>query len=220
MYIVKEKSFQSDSCKNPIFQNLKEVPKSNDEKVYITFDGVQAKQIFESGIPEKNLVKWCTENFMKEKHIFVDINAGIGTYTLELAPGMKKVYAFEHDNKKFSCLASNVLLHNLSSKVIPLPFKISNETNLTTSSVLTYKLDDFPFLESHIGFIKAPGIKVIFEGAKNMLEKNNFPPILFSIDESNIAAMATKKDLLQFLESLSYKIVMINGVKDTYLAIT
>jgi hypothetical protein len=219
MYIVKEKSFHSDSCKNPIFQNLKVFPKSNDEKVYITFDGVQAKQIFESGIPEKQLIAWCTENFMKEKHIFIDINANIGSYSLELAPGMKKVYSFEHDSKKFSCLASNILLHDLSSKVVALPFKISNETNFT-GSVLIYKLDDFPFLESHIGFIKAPGLKVVFEGAKNMLEKNNFPPILFTIDESNIAAMASKKELFEYLESLSYKIVIINGIKDTFLAMT
>jgi hypothetical protein len=112
-----------------------------------------------------------------------------------------------------------VLLHDLSSKVVPLPFKISNETNFT-GSALTYKLDDFPFLESHIGFIKAPGLKVIFEGAKNMLEKNNFPPILFTIDESNIAAIASKKELFEYLESLSYKIVILNGVKDTFLGIT
>jgi hypothetical protein len=219
MYIVKEKSFHNDRCETPIFQNLKGVPKSSDEKVYITSDVTQAKQIFENGLLEKNVISWCIENFMKEKHIFVDINSNIGSYTVGLAPGMKKVYAFEQDSKKFSCLASNILLHDLSSKVVPLPFKISNETNLSAFA-LTYKLDDLPFLESHVGFIKAPGTKVIFEGAKNMLEKNNFPPILFTIDESNIAAIASKKDLFEYLESLSYKIVILNGIKDTYLAIT
>jgi hypothetical protein len=218
MFIVREKSVHSE---NPCFQNIKVCFSKTEtsEKVYFVNEISQAKAIFENGIPEKQLIAWCTENFMKEKHIFLDINAGIGTYTLSLASGMKKVYAFEYDNKKFSCLASNVLLHDLSSKVTTFPFKISNETNLMTS-ILTYKLDDFPFLESNIGFIKAPGLKVIFEGAKTMLKKNNFPPILFTIDESNIAAIASKKDLFEYLESLSYKIVIINGVKDTFLAMT
>lgn len=213
MYILKENSLHSET---PFFQNLKE--KDDSEKMYIHYDINKAKDLFTKEFPEKNLVKWCMENFMKDKYSFIDINADIGNYTLALATGMKKVYSFEHDMKKFTCLNSNILLHNLCTKVTPLPFKISNETK-NDSGIITYKLDDFPFLESGIGFIKAPGSKVIFEGAKNILEKNNFPPILFTLDESNIAAMATKKDLFQYLENVSYKIVILNGVKDTFLAI-
>ena len=41
----------------------------------------------------------------------------------------------------------------------------------------------------------------------------------FNIDETNIAAVASKKDLFEYLESLKYKIVVINGIKDTFLAI-
>lgn len=221
MYLVKENSLNSD---NPLFLNLKkfhdEIGKNDqvDNKIMLIPDATQSKEIFEKGFSNKGLIKWCMENFMKNKHIFLDINAGFGEFTLNLSKNMKKTYSFESNAKKFACLVSNICLHELNDKVIALPFKISNETK-NSSETLTYKLDDISFLEEGIGFIRAPGTKAVIEGAKNTLLKNNLPPILFTIEETNIAAVASKKELFELLEGLSYKIVIINGVKDTFLAV-
>lgn len=218
MYLVKENSLNSN---NPLFLNLKKFYDETDQmdnKIMIIPDAMQSKEIFEKGSSNKGLIKWCMENFMKNKHIFLDINAGFGEFTLNLSKDMKKTYAFESNAKKFACLVSNICLHGLNDKVIALPFKLSNETK-NSSETLTYKLDDLSFLEENIGFIRTPGTKAVIEGAKNTLLKNNLPPVLFTIEETNIAAVASKKELFEFFESLSYKIVVINGVKDTFLAV-
>jgi tRNA G37 N-methylase Trm5 len=223
MYLLKENSASSE---NPLFINLNSFrSESSDESVFFTPDIKIAKEIFEKGFSNKGLVKWCQDNFMKDKHIFLDINAGFGEFTLHLAKGMKKTYAFEHNLKNYACLVSNLALHGVSDKVVTLPFKLSNESKHSQSvaNAFVYKLDDIPFLhydESlNIGFIRSPGNKSILEGAKETLIKNNLPPILFTIEETNIAAVASKKELFEYLESLKYKIVIINGIKDTFLAI-
>jgi FkbM family methyltransferase len=221
MYLLKENSADSE---NPLFINLKSLDHESDEnkKVFITPDVKIAKEIFEKGFSNKGLIKWCMDNFMKNNHVFVDINAGFGEFTLHLAKDMKKTYAFESNHKNYACLVSNLCLHNLNDKVIALPFKLSNETKKSSSS-LVYKLDDVSFLNSdeslNIGFIKSPGNKVILEGAKETLIKHKLPPILFTVEETNIAAVASKKELFEYLESLKYKIVVINGIKDTFLAV-
>lgn len=221
MYIIRENSYSSVS---PLFINLNEHYTSDNENPFLISDIKIAKDIFEKGFSNKGLIKWCMENFMKDRNIFIDINAGFGEFTLHLAKGMKKTYTFEHNLKNYSCLVSNLSLHNLSDKVIALPFKISDTTSLKDPQRgLTYKLDDLPFPlygeNSPIGFIRTPGNKAIIEGAKETLIKNNLPPILFTIEETNIAAVASKKELFEYLESLKYKIVIINGVKDTFLAV-
>jgi len=217
MYLIRENSAISE---NPLFVNLSSI-KSNlfedNKNVFISSDVEVAKEIFQKGFSNKGLIKWCMDNFMKPTHVFLDINAGFGEFTIHLSKNMKKTYAFENNPKKYACLVNNVALHDLSEKVITLPFKLSSETKPTTSSI--YKLDDLNFLEENIGFIRSPGLKAILEGAKNTIIKNKLPPILFNIDETNIAAVASKKDLFEYLESLKYKIVVINGIKDTFLAI-
>lgn len=222
MYIVKENSSSSES---PLFINLKDsYGSSESEDTFLISDIKIAKTVFEKGFSNKALIKWCIENFMKDKHNFIDINAGFGEFTLHLAKGMKKTYTFENNLKSYACLVSNLVLHNLSDKVVALPFKLSDTTSFKDSQRgLTYKLDDLPFPlsgeNSPIGFIRTPGNKAIIEGAKETLIKNNLPPILFTIEETNIAAVASKKELFEYLESLKYKIVVINGIKDTFLAV-
>jgi tRNA G37 N-methylase Trm5 len=225
MYLLKE---NSSSSENPLFINLKSLDYEHNEnqKLFLTPDATIAKELFEKGFSNKGLIKWCMDNFMKSTHIFLDINAGFGEFSLHLGKDMKKTYAFEPNPKNYACLVSNLSLNNLSDKVIPLPFKLSNETKLNinrSGTCFVYKLDEVPFLSSdedlNIGFIRSPGNKNILEGAKETLIKNHLPPILFTFEETNMAAMASKKELFEYLESLKYKIVVINGVKDTFLAV-
>jgi FkbM family methyltransferase len=109
-----------------------------------------------------------------------------------------------------------------------------NDSNLRTQEIIIYKLDELHGFgasgTNEIGFIKidVEGFeKEVLEGAKDTLVKNNFPPILFeSWGEWKDAELGgtgdvikIRKDLFEYIQSLGYKINVLNGVRDMFLAI-
>lgn len=85
-------------------------------------------------------------------------------------------------------------------------------------------LDSFKL--SNIGFIKidVEGFeKEVLEGGIETLKNNNYPPILFESwgdwkESEGVPATKIRRELFEYLESLGYKINVINGVMDMYLA--
>jgi FkbM family methyltransferase len=63
----------------------------------------------------------------KESDVFLDIGAHVGIYSIRLAPKVSKVIALEPEPKNYSFLYKNILVNNLSNKVIPLPIAASDK---------------------------------------------------------------------------------------------
>jgi FkbM family methyltransferase len=81
---------------------------------------------------EPDTVKWI-EDFMKPGHIFYDIGANVGAYSLVAAKcfaGAVKVYAFEPAFLNFSQLCRNLFLNNCQKAVFPLSVALSDQTSI------------------------------------------------------------------------------------------
>jgi len=63
----------------------------------------------------------------RESDVFLDIGAHIGVYSIRLAKKVSKVIALEPEHKNYSFLCKNILVNNLSNKVIPLPIAASDK---------------------------------------------------------------------------------------------
>lgn len=138
--------------------------------------------ILESVEPELDLILWCKE-FLNKDNIFIDIGSHVGTYSINLAPYCKKVYAFEAQRLTYYQLCGSIALNNLTNiyahncgissyedkgktldlNIISLDgggstFDLQsvverNGTVLQTEKVLMNTIDDFN-IESNIGLIK------------------------------------------------------------------
>ena len=76
-------------------------------------------------------IKWI-RNFEKDS-IFYDVGANVGMYSIFAAIVSKsKVFSFEPEANNFQMLMENIILNNLSDKIIPYPIAISDKTSFTT----------------------------------------------------------------------------------------
>ena len=65
--------------------------------------------------------------------IFYDIGANVGMYSIFAAVvNNSKVFSFEPEANNFQTLMENLILNNLSDKIIPYPIAISDKTSFTT----------------------------------------------------------------------------------------
>ena len=67
-----------------------------------------------------------------------------------------------------------------------------------------------------IGFIKMDvedNESFVLQGAMNTLKMSNFPPILFECNDKT-----KNMELFDIMEKMSYKIVILSGVHNMYLA--
>lgn len=91
--------------------------------------------------------------------------------------------------------------------------------------VQTRTLDSFGL--KNIGFLKIDvecHEKEVLEGAVNTLKENNYPPFIFESwipneDDSQIDKKKIRKELFEYIESLGYKIIPINGWPEEFLAV-
>lgn len=195
------------------------------------------------GIFEYPLIDWCKQ-FLNKDQVFLDIGAHMGTYSVILSSHCKEVQAFEISPETFIGLEqsikandiSNVVLNHcgLGSKNEVRPFYLISEDGGGCSlmeeaaqnrvveciDVTVKKLDDFQL--NNICFIKIDvegwELEVII-GARETLERNNYPPIIF--EAWNEGWYKAKKDILfEYIKSLGYTIHQISGCNNMYLANT
>ena len=97
--------------------------------------------------------------------------------------------------------------------------------NVETDVVKVCKLDDLNL--ENIGFIKIDvegHEKEVLEGATETLKNNNFPTFIFESwaswrdKEGSCPAIKLRKELFEYIKSLNYKIIPINGWDEQFIA--
>jgi FkbM family methyltransferase len=189
-----------------------------------------------NGLFERQLIEWCKQFCDIDKN-FIDIGAHTGTYSISLADKCKKVFSFEPQRMTFYSLCGSVALSNkkniecinigLGSKeqvgkqilnVISVDgggssiFINPQIEILDTEEIDIKTLDSFNLTD--IGFIKIDvenNELFVISGGTETLKRNNYPKILF---ESNFE----NETLMNFIESLGYRIITLNGVNNMFLA--
>jgi FkbM family methyltransferase len=190
----------------------------------------------ERGLFEASLIEWCKQ-FCSSEKIMLDIGAHTGTYALSLASKSKHVYAFEPQKMTYYALCGGVALSNLKNVSclnigLGSPEQVGTNTLKiisndgggssihATSDILreeTIQLDMLDNLNlTDIGFIKMDvedNESFVLKGAMNTLKMSGFPPILFECNDKT-----KNMELFDIMEKLSYKIVILSGVHNMYLA--
>jgi FkbM family methyltransferase len=239
MYHIKAESYDS---QDPLYTKLRS------DETYFVPEARVAKDYFRTGIYERAYIAWAVENFAREGKDVIDIGAHIGLYTVKLAKVARRVHSFECSPKSYNFLCANILLNDLSYKVTTYNTALSNKTGTTkyfirdpqdgggngisefekdantpTIDVPMVQLDSFNL--SNIGFIKIDvegHEEFVLRGAIETLQRNNYPPILFeSWPEryTDVPAKELRTRLFQFIESLGYTIIQVQGgTDDMFLA--
>jgi len=99
-------------------------------------------------------------------------------------------------------------------------FESDRIKQIPTIEVPTKLLDSYGL--TNINFIKIDvegHEEFVLRGALKTLEENNYPTILFEswperYEENNVPAKQIRKNLFDFLQSLEYKIIQVNGGTD------
>jgi FkbM family methyltransferase len=240
MYLIREGDHSKPTA---VFQEL--VNDSSSEKGQLMFFPHYggATYFAQMGIPERKLIDWCRETFIRPDKVFVDIGAHVGTYTFSMAPHALHTWAFECTPRTFCYLSANIALHNLEDKVSPKPCALGEE-NGTTEIVIRSgdgggngrpmntayddghsrvrvemrTLDSFAI--ENIGFIKmdVEGFeKQVILGATNTLARSNYPPIVFE-SWGTPGDGASHSDVFATLAGLGYRYQQIMGTDGMWLA--
>jgi len=203
MYLLREGSSTLD---NGLFLKLPKTEKNYKNPQILFFPELSvATWFFESGIAEKSLIHWFTDNYVDPEKDFVDIGAHVGTYSWTCGKKAKHTHAFECNPKVFCYLASNIALHEMENDITPYRYglgcqpgiltyyirsadgggngfkKFSDKDDLReTRQIQVRTLDSFEL--NNIGCIKidVEGFeKEVILGGLDTLKRNNYPPILF-----------------------------------------
>jgi FkbM family methyltransferase len=203
------------------------------EKVYILPKN-NITYYINHGLFEKSLIDWCKQFCKKDKNM-LDIGAHSGTYTISLAEYCNNVYSFEPQRMTYYSLCGSVALSNIKNaiclniglgteeqvgkqvlNIISLDgggSSLHAESNiLQTEEIEVRTLDSFNI--DNISFIKIDvennELQVLLS-SQDTLKKSNYPTILFEMNTRNT-------ELVNFLESLNYNIININGYNNMFLA--
>lgn len=208
------------------------------------------KWFYESGMAERGVINWVSETFIKPDAVFLDIGAHVGTYSMVCAKKALHTYSFECSPRTFCYLAANIALHKLEYKVTPISsalgdhngtvnyfirtedgggngVKYLSDADSTTKkvSVELKTLDSFGL--TNIGFIKidVEGFeKEVLMGAKETLQKSNYPPILFECwgewkEREGVPANEIRNSLFEYVRGIGYTIQPVVNALDTWLAL-
>ncbi len=107
---------------------------------------------FNNGMFENTLINWCRDELCKDSSKnFVDIGAFVGQWSWTIAPNVSHVYSFEPNNHIFNFLCANIALKNLSDKISPINFGLSNEI---VENATYYERESRNWCSSASGFLK------------------------------------------------------------------
>ena len=240
MYHIKTESYNSEE---PLYTKLR-----GGEGTFFIPEARVAKDYFNSGLYERGYIQWACENFVREGKEVIDIGAHIGMYTVEMGKVAKRVHSFECSPKSFNYLCANILLRDLSYKVSTYNTALSDKKGITKyyirdpkdgggNGISGFEKDihtptiDVPMIEldtfnlTNINFIKIDvegHEEYVLRGAVKTLERNGYPPILFESwpdRYTDVPAKQIRESLFQFIQSLGYTIIQIQGgTDDMFLA--
>ena len=192
-----------------------------------------------NGLFENSLINWCAQ-FCNSSGVFLDIGAHSGTYTVSLAKYCKEVYSFEPQKQTYYSLCGSVALSNLKN-VTCLQYGLGSETQRGTQtlhivshdgggstlhlgttvelgqeSIEIKTLDDFAI--DNVCFIKMDvenNEYFLLLGAHETLKRNNYPRILFEVNDNE---NNYKDEIFTLLDSYGYNIANITGYSNMFLA--
>ena len=178
---------------------------TNHEEILFFPEKTVAQWILKDGIPERNLIRWFEETYIRPDKDFIDIGAHVGTYSWICGRRARHTHAFECNPKVFCYLAANIALHGLEDKITPHSCALGSQealldyytrsedgggngikvlsekdSHLPKQKVSVRTLDSFHF--TNVGCIKidVEGFeKEVLLGSMETLKINNYPPILF-----------------------------------------
>lgn len=185
------------------------------------------------GLFEKALIEWCKQFCQKDKNM-LDIGAHSGTYTISLADHCKHVYSFEPQKMTYYSLCGSVVLSKIKNATC-INIGLGSEEQVGTQKLHITGLDggcsslhsdnseteeiEVRTLDSlnidNIGFIKIDvedNELQTLQFSQKTLQKSNYPKILFEMNTENVK-------LIDFLKSLNYNIININGYNNMFLAV-
>ncbi|MFO1257770.1 MAG: FkbM family methyltransferase [Gammaproteobacteria bacterium] len=185
-----------------------------------------------SGLPDRKEIGWLRQHSNKEKTIFLDIGANMGSYSALLSDKAHAIYAFEPHPAAFQRCQMNFLLNHLSLQHV---FRVAlcqkkgtryfkNEgaygapTNRLTDSamngivVTATTLDDFAnthfLVHKNVEYllkIDVEGAEAqVLQGAKEFLSTYPIAGILFECFDANLKAVK------QILQTYGFRITHLN----------
>lgn len=189
------------------------------------------------GLFENILIEYCKQ-FCNKDSIFLDIGAHSGTYSIALAPYCNQVYAFEPQKMTYYCLCGSVALSNLSNinclqyglgsteqrgkQILNIVSVDGGSSTLhARTDVLCYEEIDMKTLDD-LNLLNISFIKMDIEeneyyallGARETLNKNNFPNILFELNPNNQLLQNT----IHLLVNYGYNVSSISEYPNMFLA--
>lgn len=199
-------------------------------------------QMTNSGIPLYQLIQW-SKQFCSKEQSFVDVGAHIGSWSMCLAEHVSQVYSFEPGHASHLALCGGVALNGISNvhpqKVALGSTEMSgksaslyvasadgsiaslsesiyerNEYNYGDESVMVCSLDSYDLQD--VGFIKInldDNVWEVLQGAVETIDRCT-PFILFKLRASDKSV----PQITQFMLEHKYKIIMIGGVPEFYIA--
>ena len=193
------------------------------------------------GLFENQLIEWCRQ-FCRDDKIFLDIGAHTGTYAISLAGSCKSVHAFEPQRSTYYALCGGIALSGYCYRIVAHNYGLGNQSQEGENTLNIVSLDgggssmhvtddtqilhretiqvktlDSVLSESdraEVGFIKMDvedNELFVLEGATMTLIRSNWPTILFESNRDN-------EKLFDYLTSMGYSIVPINGIPNMFLA--
>jgi len=221
------------SSRDPVENDEKNQIISLNDLVYL-LPQVNLSYYLSNGLFEKNLIEWVKQFCSKDKNL-IDAGAHTGTYALSLSNYCQHVYAFEPQKMTYYALCGSVALsnkHNITCYNVGLGSPeqcgktqlkiVSNDgggstiqpcQNILREEEITIETLDHLHLDN-IGLIKVDvegNEHSLLSGARQTLERSNYPTILFESNQTN-------EPLFSYLSQLGYKIINIRGYTNMFLA--
>lgn len=165
----------------------------------------------------RSFLDWCKNN-NKTFDTALDIGAWCGTWSLELSPFCKKIYAFEPDSLHFECLVKNK-----NSKIEPMNFAVGDKIGsirLTNDNFTQAKrvegegttpiktIDSFDFKNVDLIKIDVEGYEMkVINGALNLLKSVSY--IMIELNNNSKKYDSSNIEIEKHLKNLGYS-EMIN----------
>jgi FkbM family methyltransferase len=162
----------------------------------------------------KEFLKWCQSRDKKFETV-LDIGAWCGTWSAELAPYCKKIYAIEPDKIHFECLLKNLssfdnielldcAIGNTENKVSLTEDNFTQAKRIYSTGNITMKtVDSFQFENVDLIKIDVEGFEMnVLQGAKDTLKRCKF--LMIELNNNSKKYNSSNAEIEKYLQELDF----------------